>query len=340
MIKYKTFEQFIFEKENSEYTKKINFLLAGEKIEGLTGKNNKRIYGDINDKCLDNLFNAFYAEGDHGKSLTVDSSLPLIYYGGNKPEGLEFIKKYGYKEEDMYNVPSQMKHSGNKTQFYKMFKDYDFIPKAVYTKEDTKNLTFPVIAKPDGEHSGIGIEIFDTYEELMKSRGEFDNFSEAKDLEKEYRVLLLNDQNVLIHERVSMSDNEIKDKDSDEQTSFVYVDQDMERLDFLEELDGIAKDIKEQIDLGLWSIDVMIDTDGNLWVAEINSASGMAADKMARVYIALYEDYYEEQLPQKFKDYLTETYINPIHRINWKENRIAIQKSEGAIDYKKIYDNQ
>ena len=150
----------------------------------------------------------------------------------------------------------------------------------------------------------------------------------------------LKDQNVLIHERVSMSDNEIKDKDSDEQTSFVYVDQDMERLDFLEELDGIAKDIKEQIDLGLWSIDVMVDTDGNLWVAEINSASGMAADKMARVYMALYEDYYKEQLPQEFKDYLTETYINPIHRINWKENRVAIEKSEGAIDYKKIYNNQ
>ena len=66
----------------------------------------------------------------------------------------------------------------------------------------------------------------------------------------------------------------------------------------------------------------------------------MAADKMARVYIALYEDYYKEQLPQEFKDYLTETYIDPIHRINWKENRVAIEKSEGAIDYKKIYNNQ
>ena len=43
MMRYKTFEQFIFEKENSEYTKKVNFLLAGEKVEGLTGKNNQRI---------------------------------------------------------------------------------------------------------------------------------------------------------------------------------------------------------------------------------------------------------------------------------------------------------
>ena len=28
----KTFEQFIFEKDNNAYVKKVNFLLAGEKV--------------------------------------------------------------------------------------------------------------------------------------------------------------------------------------------------------------------------------------------------------------------------------------------------------------------
>ena len=332
----KTYEQFIFEKDNSSYTKKINFLLAGKKIEGLTGKNNKRIYGEINDICLDKLFNAFYAEGDYGKKLEVNPELPLIYYGGNKPEAFDFLKKYGYKEENMYNVPDQMKHSGNKTEFYKMFPNSNFIPKAVYKKEDTKKLKFPVIAKPDGEHSGIGIEIFDTYDDLMKSDGEFDNYSEAKDLDKEFRVLLLNDKNVLIHERVSMSDNEIKNKESDEQTSFVYVDQNMSKLNWLDELEEITKSIREKIKLGLWSIDIMVDKDGKLWVAEINAASGMAADKMARVYKAIYEDFYGEELSEEFKEHLTKEYINPIHKINWKENQKAIEKSKCAIDYKSI----
>ena len=54
----KTFEQFIVEKSNKDYLKKVNFILAGEKIVGLTGKNNKRIYGKINDICLDELFNS------------------------------------------------------------------------------------------------------------------------------------------------------------------------------------------------------------------------------------------------------------------------------------------
>ena len=336
MMRYKTFEQFIFEKENSDYTKKVNFLLAGEKVEGLTGKNNQRIYGKINDICLNKLFNAFYAEGDYGKKLEVNSELPLIYYGGNKPEGFDFIKKYGYKEENMYNVPSQTKDSGNKTRFYKMFDGVDFIPKAVYKKEDTKDLEFPIIAKPDGEHSGLGIEIFDTYEDLMKSDGKFDNYSEAKDLDREYRVILLKDKNVLIHERVSAGENEIKDKDSDEQTSFTYVDQDMKKLDFLEELDRIAKEIRSKIKLGLWSIDIMIDKSGKMWVAEINAGTGMAADKMARVYVNCYEDFYGEELPKEFKDHLNREYIIPIYKINLKENGDQIKKSSGAIDYEKV----
>ena len=90
----KTFEQFIFEKSNEDYLKKVNFILAGEKIEGLTGKNNKRIYGEINDVCLNKLFNTFYAKGDYGKDLNVNPKLPLIYYGGNSKEGLNFLEKY------------------------------------------------------------------------------------------------------------------------------------------------------------------------------------------------------------------------------------------------------
>ena len=181
----KTFEQFIFEKSNEDYLKKVNFILAGEKIEGLTGKNNKRIYGEINDVCLNKLFNTFYAKGDYGKDLDVDPKLPLIYYGGNSKEGLNFLEKYKISEDVMYNLPEPMKVSGNKSDFYKMFSDSNFICKTVYKREDAKDLQFPVIAKPDDGHSGVGIEIFDNYEDLEKSKEEFENYSEAKDLDRE-----------------------------------------------------------------------------------------------------------------------------------------------------------
>jgi glutathione synthase/RimK-type ligase-like ATP-grasp enzyme len=336
----KTFEQFIVEKSNKDYLKKVNFILAGEKIEGLTGKNNKRIYGEINDICLNELFNTFYAKGDYGKDLNVDPRLPLIYYGGNSKEGLNFLEKYKIGEDVMYNLPEPMKVSGNKSDFYKMFKDCDFIPNAVYKREDTKDLQFPVIAKPDDGHSGVGIEIFDNYEDLEKSKGEFENYSEAKDLDREFRVLLMKENPVLVHERVSVGENEIKDKDSNEQTEFTYVDQDISKLDFMDKVDEICKTIRKKLKLGLWSIDLMVDKSGDCWVAEINTASGMAADKMARVYIAIYEDFYNEQLPQEFKTHLNEEYIKPIYKINLKENAAQIKKSKCCVNYQNIIDGK
>ena len=325
---------------NEDYLKKVNFILAGEKIEGLTGKNNKRIYGKINDVCLDNLFNSFYAKGDYKKDLDVDPKLPLIYYGGNSKEGLDFLKRYNVSEDVMYNLPEAMKVSGNKSDFYKMFKDTDFIPKAVYKKEDAKDLEFPIIAKPDDGHSGLGIEIFDTYEDLEKSKGKFENYSEAKDLDREFRVLLMNEDPVLVHERVSLNENEIKDKEADEQTEFTYVDQDMSKLDFMDKVNDICKKVREKLKLGLWSIDLMIDKSGDCWVAEINSASGMAADKMARVYVKVYEDFYGEKLPQEFKTHLNEEYIKPIYKINLKENADQIKRSKCCVNYQDIIDGK
>ena len=326
--------------DNKEYLKKVNFILAGEKLEGLTGKNNKRIYGKINDVCLDELFNSFYAKGDYKKELDVDPKLPLIYYGGNSKEGLDFLKRYNISEDVMYNLPEAMKVSGNKSDFYKMFEDADFIPKAVYKKEDAKDLEFPVIAKPDDGHSGLGIEIFDTYEDLEKSKGKFENYSEAKDLDREFRVLLMNEDPVLVHERVSLNENEIKDKEADEQTEFTYVDQDMSKLDFMDKVNDICKKVREKLKLGLWSIDLMIDKSGDCWVAEINSASGMAADKMARVYVKVYEDFYGEKLPQEFKTHLNEEYIKPIYKINLKENADQIKRSKCCVNYQDIIDGK
>tara|TARA_B110000046_G_C12934029_1_gene372744 strand:+ start:1 stop:1116 length:1116 start_codon:yes stop_codon:yes gene_type:complete len=325
---------------NEDYLKKVNFILAGKRIEGLTGKNNKRIYGKINDVCLDELFNSFYAQGDYKKDLDVNPKLPLIYYGGNSKEGLDFLKKYNVSEDVMYNLPEAMKVSGNKSDFYKMFKDADFIPKAVYKKEDAKDLQFPIIAKPDDGHSGLGIEIFDTYEDLEKSKGKFENYSEAKDLDREFRVLLMNDDPVLVHERVSLNENEIKDKEADEQTEFTYVDQDMSKLDFMDKVNDICKKVREKLKLGLWSIDLMIDKSGDCWVAEINSASGMAADKMARVYVKVYEDFYGEKLPQEFKTHLNEEYIKPIYKINLKENADQIKRSKCCVNYQDIIDGK
>ena len=104
--------------------------------------------------------------------------------------------------------------------------------------------------------------------------------------------------------------------------------------------DLVYKTVREKLKLGLWSIDLMVDKSGDCWVAEINSASGMAADKMARVYVAVYEDFYGEKLPQEFKTYLNEEYIRPIYKINLKENEDQIKRSKGRVNYQDVIDGR
>jgi glutathione synthase/RimK-type ligase-like ATP-grasp enzyme len=337
MKKVKLFEKFLLEKSNKDYLKKVNFLMGGKDVSDITGTDSS-IYGDITENCLKELYNDFYAKKDHPNDLEINTELPFIYYAGSK--GLNFLEKYDIPEDVMYNLPEDMKVSGNKTEFYKMFQDSDFIPNVVYKKEDAKDLEFPVIAKPDAGHSGVGIEIFDTYEDLEKNKGEFQNYSEAKDLDTEFRVLIVKDTIVLIHERVSASENEIKDKESDEKTEFTYVDQDMDKLDFIDKINEICKEIRKKLKLGLWSIDLMVDKSGECWVAEVNSASGMAADKLARVYVAVYENFYKEQISPEFKTYLNEEYIRPIYKINLEENEDQIKKSKGRVNYQDIIDGR
>jgi hypothetical protein len=76
----------------------------------------------------------------------------------------------------------------------------------------------------------------------------------------------------------------------------------------------------------------MIDENNDKWVAEINSASGLSADRMCEVYSAVYEDFYKEELPKEVKSYIYDKYTVPVHKINVKENGKYIKKSKTRSD--------
>lgn len=332
--KIKTLEHFIFEKENKQYYKKINFIIDAENSDKFFHFNKKN-YGKIIDTCINELFNVYWTDGKKIEYKNVDNSLPTIYYGAEGQDAIDFVKDHNIGEDVMYNVPGANR-IGVKGTFYKTFADEDFICKAVYKKEDAKDLEFPVIAKPDNNHSGLGIEKFDSYEELEKSKRKFDNYSEAKDLDREFRVLLCKDKIILVHERVSKNDNEIEGKSATEKTNFTYVDQDLNKIEFTDKIHEIAQIILKEAKLGLWSIDLLIDKDGDYWVAEINDRSGMACDKMVRTYIALYEDFYGEKLPTSFKEELNKKYLIPTYKKNFKENSETIKLSKDRVNYESI----
>lgn len=66
----------------------------------------------------------------------------------------------------------------------------------------------------------------------------------------------------------------------------------------------------------------------------------MAADKLARVYVAVYENFYKEKLSPEFKTYLNEEYIRPIYKINLEENEDQIKKSKNRVNYQDVIDGR
>ena len=329
---------------NKDYFKKVVFLMPGSSSNALSGLDS--LYQDLNDECLEEVFESFFCGVDKDRfkemsekqvkylnTLEVSDKKPIVYYGGEQPAPLLVLKNNKISETNMYNTPTSMGISAYKSKFYKLFKDSKFICKTEYDiKNAANNLKFPIIAKPDAGHSGSGIEIFETSEDLQKSKNKFENYSEAKNLKAEYRVMAMNDSIISIYERVSKDDNAIKDKKPDDYVSFVYVKQDLSKLDFVKETENIIKEIRSKVKAGVWSVDLMIDENNDKWVAEINSASGLSADRMCEVYSAVYEDFYKEELPKEVKSYIYDKYTVPVHKINVKENGKYIKKSKTRSD--------
>src|SRR5690606_37575333 len=98
------------------------------------------------------------------------------------------------------------KISASKRLFHETFGDKEYLPKTVFTLEEAKTLKYPIIAKPAFGHSGIGITKFNSYKELesevIKNGLKFDVFSEAIQIDKEFRIIFLKDKIVALAVRI------------------------------------------------------------------------------------------------------------------------------------------
>lgn len=338
------FENFIFEKKSnfflrhepvSEYDGKVYFIRPTSNIEWLSGDSRDEA-SKMNEECAFRLFQLI-PSGDPKliKNVTINHDMPIIYYGGNIKSGLDFLKNKGIKRENMYNKPEGMKITGNKVEFQKTFESNGFMPKAVFNIKEAKDLTFPIVAKISNGHSGVGVQKFDTYEDLKKSKDKFDLYMEYVNFNEEYRAFFMKDKLLAINERVPI-EKENKTIDTigySDKVRFVYVDQDLDKVPFVDEICDIAKQVRDVLPIDVYSVDFVIEDD-KIWVLEVNSGTGIGAAKMAMLYMNVYEDYYGEKLPDDYKKELTERYIYTGNSLNYPANKKEISKSKYAIDYK------
>jgi len=309
-MQLKNFSQFILEGYES-LNKKIQFL----RLVPVKSYTDNDALVDLTEKASERFYDQHILK-ENGKYIDfkklkemLENTRPILYYGSKSGETRKFIEEYINENDSklVYNRPSESEKSGDKVLFHKALEETDLTPKTVFTIKEAEKLPFPIIAKPAEGMSGVGIEKFETVEDLKKSKGKFDLFSEFVDFDREFRGLFVKDNLAVVYERVPIvKDNKsIETKGRDEKLSFVYIEQ-KNNLPFEKELKEMAKKFNNKIDLDVYSLDFFSKKDGGLSLIEANASSGLGANSLVSVYEALHNDFYDKDIAKEDKEFINE----------------------------------
>jgi hypothetical protein len=313
MKRIKLFEEFFNEaKLTSTPLKKLAIAVGVDFID------NRYIY----DKNWD-VYKVFelYTKTDKSKAQNI----PVLNYGREKTENLI---KAGYDENLIYNKFDAKERVSSKSNWYKLHENSKYIVKTVYSDKNLKDLSFPIIAKPDNKFSGQGITIFKNESEIKgKDLSEFAIFSEMIDIRDEIRIFCWMGKPIMHTYRIP-ANKETKNlsKDPDEKLKFRY-ELSTEKLD--NSFNELIKEFSdEHADLHFYSIDIAVDTDGNKYVIEMSSEPGPVFGVMELVYREMYLTHFKKPLSpeaSKMLDNHREYDIN--QTIDAEPDRFKIRKN-------------
>jgi hypothetical protein len=310
MKRIKLFEEFLNEAQSTPL-KKLAIAVGVDFID------NRYIYNKDWD-----VYKVFelYTKTDKSKAQNI----PVLNYGREKTENLI---KAGYDKNLIYNSIEAKKRVSSKSEWYKLHEDSEYIIKTVYSGKDLKELSFPIIAKPDNKFSGQGITVFKNESELEgKDLSEFSVFSEKIDIKDEIRIFCWMGKPIMHTYRIP-ANKETKDlsKDPDEKLKFRY-ELSTEKLD--SSFDGLIKEFSEEHnDLHFYSIDVAVDTDGKKYVIEMSSEPGPVFGVMELVYREMYLTHFKKPLSPEASAQLDKHREHDINQtINAEPERFKIRK--------------
>jgi len=237
--------------------------------------------------------------------IDINPDYPVLNYQSEITGQL--LSEGRIKSENIYNHPDVIKLSGSKSEFHKLVGHSQYVPKTVLTKEKALGLNFPVIAKPASRHSGLGIQVFKTREELEHAdESGFDTYSEFVDKAEEHRFFCFRGTPFFWMQRLPSNDKaKSGEGDSEEQMEFKYVLRNHESIPA--EYTKVLKKFCATFDkFPFICFDIMKDKNGSVFVIESNAQPGVPFDSTTRMYELIYGDFYGEPLDDQSKKRLTE----------------------------------
>ena len=253
---------------------------------------------------------------------SIPKDLPVLCYDRGTLENL--LDKGVIQNDQVYNKLEARKKVSSKAEFYKLHADSGYITPTVLDPKDIKDLDFPIVAKPDNEHSGLGIQVFKSKEELDDADlSKFSSFSEKIDIKEEHRFFVWRGEMIQWTQRKPMDDEtaDIAKKNPDQETNFSYILRNEQPSDDIKKV--IAYFTDAHSDLDFYAVDLAETKDGKIYVFEMNSEPGALFGVMALVYQRIYQDWYEKpmskdtiELLKQFREKDIEA--NKKQNSNWK----------------------
>jgi len=289
-IKIRNFQDFI----NENYTDKVEKIYMLVKKPFPTDSENPlgRMIGEVREV----LFDQVIIDDKNWKSLKFEKNVPVI----NFTEDLDLVKNLLDKKiiakKNLYNHPDESSLVSDKKIFHETFQGSKYVPLTVFSSKDTSKLKFPIIAKPAHGKSAEGIMKINSSEELEKTNEKFDVFSEMIDIKNEYRCFCFEDEILELNQRIKLKDSEDFLKNADTKTDFYYKQVDHKKFKNRESLEDLLKECRKKVKLNFYSVDVAETLEGELFIIEMNSRTGMGVDKMIEIYKKIYEDYYGKKI--------------------------------------------
>jgi hypothetical protein len=245
----------------------------------------------VTDKsCYAKNYYELFSKGDDAFKATM----PVINFCNLHTQRL---LDAGTPKELIYNPKEKKMEIASKVKWHETHKDSEFVPKTVSDAKDLDKLKFPIIAKPDNRFSGMGIVKIDSLEDAKDmDLSDFEVFSEKIDIDEEHRIMMWRGEPVMWVQRVH-GNKETKEmtKKKEDKLLFKYVLKDLSKMP--KEWNEPFQEMNEAHEgLDIYSIDLMVDTDGKPWVVEMSSEFAPLYGVMAFFYKKVYQDYYGKKL--------------------------------------------
>ena len=245
----------------------------------------------VTDKsCYAKNYYELFSKGDDAFKATM----PVINFCNIHTQRL---LDAGTPKDLIYNPKEKKQEIASKVKWHETHKDSEFVPKTVSDAKDLDKLEFPIIAKPDNRFSGMGIVKIDSLEDAKDmDLSDFEVFSEKIDIDEEHRIMMWRGEPVMWVQRVH-GNKETKEmtKKKEDKLFFKYVLKDLSKMP-KEWNEPFQEMNKAHEGLDIYSIDLMVDTDGKPWVVEMSSEFAPLYGVMAFFYKKVYQDYYGKKL--------------------------------------------